>query len=315
LKEPELAARSMDQKRDEIVRGLKRESQSPDALVRKITSAIFYAGTPYENRPEGTEETVANLDEAMCRKAIAQATIPSRMLVVVVSADSQDAVKQALEGLFGWAKAPETEPARTPLAVPAPKERSAFAKRPTATTYIRGQFSTPSPDDPGYPVAKVLMTILHDRLWDAIRTKRALSYAPGAGIGAQRENLGVITASSTDPKKTIEVMLEEMAKLKADLVTASELKAVVAGDVTHRAEQSESSSAHAAALGRAELLQGGWKKLYEETDDLGKVTAEQVRDAARKLLTDVRWGFVGKEPVDKDVYEKSGERPREDDVK
>ena len=61
-------------------------------------------------------------------------------------------------------------------AVPAasPKERSAFAKRDTATTYIRGVFKAPAPTDADYPAARVLMTLMQERLWDGIRTKRAL---------------------------------------------------------------------------------------------------------------------------------------------
>lgn len=135
---------------------MKREEQNPDALVRKTANGIFFAGHAYENRPEGTRDTIAKFDADACRKAVARAATPGRLLVVLVSSLSQDAAKALLEEKLQCVKAPEEgEPARAPLAAASPKERSAFAKKQTATTYIRGEFAAPAPTDPLYPTARV----------------------------------------------------------------------------------------------------------------------------------------------------------------
>jgi zinc protease len=186
-----------------------------------------------------------------------------------------------------------------------PSERSVYEKSDTKTTYIRGMFPMPGPQDAGFGTARVLMTILSQRLWDEIRTKRALSYAPSAGIAQTRANFAIVYATSTDAKKTIEVMFAEMAKLKEELIQPSDIRNIVNGDITGKASRAETASAHASSLGRAELLSGGWRRFYEETDDLAKVTPEQVRDAARKLFTDVRWGIVGPESLDEKLLERN----------
>jgi zinc protease len=307
LKEPELDEKTLDQQRHQIAQGFRREEREPDALLRKVGHQIFFAGHVYENRPEGTPETMQKFDAEALRKAVKSAMTPGRVLLVVVSPFGTDDVKSALEEKFGWIKAPEGgEPARAPIAAVSPTEKFRFAPLKSAeTTYISGAFALPAPTDPMFPAARVLMTLMHERLWDAIRTKRALSYAPQARFGMARAAVGSVYASSTDPKKTIVVMLEEIARIKEELAPASDLKAVLAGDLTRRAQQSESSSAQAAALGRAELLQGSWRKVYEETDELSKVTPEQVRDAARKIFADVRWTVVGREPLDEKVLERN----------
>ncbi len=307
LKEPEYDEKTLDQQRHQIAQGFRREDREPDALLRKVGHQIFFAGHVYENRPEGTAETMQKFDASALRKAIQTAATPGRLLLVVVSPFGTDEVKAALEERFGWIKAPEGgEPERAPLGAASPKEKFRFAQLKSAeTTYISGEFALPAPTDPLFPAARVMMTLMHERLWDAIRTKRALSYAPQARSGMARTNLGSVYASSTDPRKTIAVMLEEIARIKEELAPASDLKAVLAGDLTRRAQQSESSSAQAAALGRAELLQGSWRKVYEETDELARVTPEQVRDAARKIFADVRWTVVGREALDEKVLEKN----------
>ncbi len=298
LREPELAAEALDQKKAEALMGLKREKESPDALLRKLANQIFYAGHPYANRAEGTLETVEKLDADALRRALSAGMTAPRLVVVFVGPFEMSDVQTLAKELFGWVQDGSSSPARPALPKPHPTERQIFEQKKLPTTYIRGQFAMPGPSDPGFATARVLMTILSQRLWDEIRTKRALSYAPNAGLAQTRANFAIVYATAKDAKTTIEVMNAEIAKLKEELVQASDIRNIVNGDITSKAIRSEGSLGHASALGRAELLSGGWRRFYDETEDLAKVTPEQVRDAARKYLVDGHWAFIGPEPIE-----------------
>ncbi|MEZ0228531.1 MAG: M16 family metallopeptidase, partial [Planctomycetota bacterium] len=298
LREPELSKEALEQRRVETLNALKKEKENPDAFLRRLANNLFYAGHPCENRPDGTIETVEKFDAETCRKALAEAATASRMVIVVVSPLETAEVQKMITELFAWVKDEKSGPARQAIGPAHPKERSVFEKGQTATTYIRGQFVVPGPSEPGFAAARVLMTILSQRLWEEVRTKLALSYAPSAGIAQTRANFAMMYASSKDAKKTIEVMNAQVARLKEELVQPSDIRNIVNGDITGKAARSETAAAHAISLGRAELLSGGWQRFYDETADLAKVTPEAVRDAARKLLVETRWAFVGPEPVE-----------------
>jgi zinc protease len=299
LKEPELDEKEIERKRVEIGQGLRRERQSPDGQLTFALNQVFYAKHAYENRWAGTPETLKGFDAAACRTAVAQAMIPSRVLLVLVSSMSQDDAKGYLEKTFGWIKAPNEEPKRAEIGAAQPSERFAFEKREKLpTTYVGGRFALPAPSEEGYAPAKVLMLVLKDRLWDSIRTRYALSYAPSAGMAENRANYGMVYVTAQNPKRAVEVMFEEMARLKDELVPAKDLRGAVLSDETRRWQRLESASGHALGLGAAELMLGGWHKLYDQAETLGRVTPEQVRDAARKYLKDLHWGIVGPEPLD-----------------
>jgi zinc protease len=305
LKDPEISKIAFDLDKKQMLSGFRRERQNPDALVGRLVNEVLYAGHAYEVRAEGRAETVEKLDADACRAALKKMFTPSRVLVVVVSPLAKEDVQAWLEDQFSWVAGTDGDAAKKDLGAFHPAERSKFEKAPTKTTYVLGKFAMPAPADKEYPAAKVMMRILSERFWDEIRTKRALSYAVRAGLGQSRANSGSIYVTSTDPRKSIEVMFEAMTKLQNELVPATDIKAVVAQDMTARAMQSESASGTAAALGAAELLFGNWKRIYEESDDLAKITPEQVREVAKKYLNDVRWGVVGPEPVEDKVLEKS----------
>src|SRR5581483_3685392 len=296
LKEPDLAAATLDQRRAEAIQCLKREKESPDALLRKMANQVFYAGNACENRPEGTPENLEKFDADGCRDALAQAMVANRVVLVFVTPYETDEVRKLAQASFGFIK---EGGATKPYPGPAhPTERQAFEKRQTPTTYIRGQFAMPGPSEPGFAAARVLMTVLSQHLWEEIRTKRALSYAPNAGLAQTRVNFGIVYATAKDATKTLEVMNAEIAKLKEELIPASDIKNIVNGDITGKAMRSEGAMGHANALGRAELLSGGWRRFYDESEDLAKVTPEQVREAARKFLVRPHWAFVGPEAIE-----------------
>lgn len=298
LREPELAAQAVDQRKKETLAGLKREKENPDNHVRLLANQLLYAGHPCENRVDGTPETVEKLDADAMRRALSEALTAGRVTIVFVTPFEQAEVQKFATDLFGWVKKAEGGPARATVGPAHPKERSIFEKKQTETTYMRGQFVMPGPGEPGFAAARVLMTILSQRLWEEVRTKRALSYAPGAGIAQTRANYAMVAASTKDPKQTLEVMNAEIAKLKEKLIEPADIRNIVNGDITGKAQRAEGAAAHAISLGRAELLSGGWQRFYDETADLARVTPEQVRDAARKLLVEPRWAFVGPEPVE-----------------
>ena len=92
------------------------------------------------------------------------------------------------------------------------------------TNYIKGAFSAPSQSDADFYAMRVTMDILQWRLFEEVRTKRNLSYAPAAGFDNQLANRGFIYVTAVKADTTIKVMLGEMKKLETEPVSAKDLK-------------------------------------------------------------------------------------------
>ena len=84
--------------------------------------------------------------------------------------------------------------------------------------------------------------------------------------------------------RAIELVEEELAKLKKELVTEKELKRAIALVVSGTVRQRETIEGIADSIGSGELRVGnpGFDEYYDA--EIKKVTAEQVREAARKFL-------------------------------
>jgi len=73
------------------------------------------------------------------------------------------------------------------------------------TNYIMGYFPAPSVKDADYYPMTMTMNILSWRLFEEVRTKRNLSYAPSAFLSRQSANKAGIYVTAVDPETTIQV--------------------------------------------------------------------------------------------------------------
>jgi zinc protease len=78
-----------------------------------------------------------------------------------------------------------------PVARPAfEKPELKVVEMPLPTTYVTASFPAPSLRDEEFPVAAVALNALREKLFEEVRTKRQLSYDPGAGLLHERDRRG-----------------------------------------------------------------------------------------------------------------------------
>ena len=310
LEKPRFDPAVIEQRRAQMLAGLQAEKANADNFLVRVTNESFFAGHPYALRPDGTLDTVKTLSREALQSRWAQFD-RARLLAVVVGDVDAATVRTLLTPALAWRgklQRPWPEPARIELPEFKPSRLLSFDKRELPTTYVLAKMCTPAPGSPDWPAAKLLLSVVRQRFWEVLRTKHALTYAPGAGISGFRRNYGYLYVSTTQPARAVALMHEELRRLAAEPVPAAVLAGMVAQEETRGWERLESAGAHANALGRAELCAGGWRQLYEEPAALGKVTPADVQQVAAKVLRDFTWGVIG--PAAPSEAELKGEAPK-----
>ena len=78
----------------------------------------------------------------------------------------------------------------------------------------------------------------------------------------------------------------EIEKLKTELVSEQELNRVKAQVVASEVYQQDSVQRQAYLIGSLETVGLGWQTMNEYAENIHNITAEQVRDVAKKYLID-----------------------------
>jgi len=162
------------------------------------------------------------------------------------------------------------------------------------TNYVESMFAAPSWGDPDFIPMWLGMVLLGQRVFDEVRTKRNLSYAPSAyldqGLSAP---FGVLYVTAVDPSAAMKVMFDEARRLGSDLVPAKELDGSKAVFLSGYLQGHEAVDGQAYDLGTALLLGGDWHLASTNIDRLRATTPEAVRDAAHRWFSNVQTAIVG----------------------
>ena len=86
--------------------------------------------------------------------------------------------------------------------------------RDLPTVYIQGLFPAANLAASDFPALYVGMDMLRDRFFEELRTKRNLTYAPGAWVFQRGVNVGAIYTSTPRPNEALKVMADEIRKMR-----------------------------------------------------------------------------------------------------
>jgi len=279
---------------------VRRIEEDPDLQLADLGRRTVFEGTPYAQRVLGTKESIPRLNAEVVRRQLEAIRVRNRLLLVVVGNVDPDAVLTRAKAAFG------SLPAGASL--PAPISRPKFAaarvnalQRALPTNYVLAQVPGPTWDEPEFVPGLVSMRILADREFEAIRTKRNLTYAVNAGlVSRQRLPLANLYVTAVDPPTTWRAMQEEVRRLQEEDVEPERLNGAVAELRTRWLMDGESTNGEAQQLARAELLGGDWRLQRRIPDAFPSVTREQVKTYARRWLKDWQVAVVG-DPAKVDV--------------
>jgi predicted Zn-dependent peptidase len=162
------------------------------------------------------------------------------------------------------------------------------------TDYLAASFAAPGWGDPEFAAALVAMSVLDGRVFETVRTRRHLSYAPAAELDADAKVArAVLSASSADAARTLRLMLGEARRLAEETVPPRELEASRAVLLTEWLLGVRSVADQAELLAVAQLQGGDWRLARQLPDRLRTVGGDEVRAFARRYLAHFQVVLLG----------------------
>jgi predicted Zn-dependent peptidase len=278
------------------------DNDDPDTYLQRLQDKVAYANHPYLNRTEGTAESLSRLTPEDLRRYHQKMMETSRLLLVIVGDLNPAQVRGQVASSFGKL------PRGTYHSEPVPQlmfDRSTVEVTPRTlpTNYIQGLYTAPSPTSPDMDAMRIASSILRDRVFEEVRAKRNLSYAPDAFLRTQGANIGGIYVTAVDANQAVRVMLDEIARLQREQISSQEIQAVVAQYLTGFYLGQETNAAQAGDLAQYELLGGGWRNSVEVIERLKAVTPADVQRVAQKYMRNIRFVVLGNpESVNANVF-------------
>jgi len=299
---PAFTKEDVDLVKTRLVASLSDDTDEPDTYLQRLQEKVAYAGHPYLNRPEGTAETISKLTADDLRAYHRGIMQTSRLLLVIVGDLDAAQLKPRIAATFG--KLPKGDykaPALPQLTFTASSVD--VTSRELPTNYIQGLFTAPPITSPDIYPMYVASSLLRDRVFEEVRVKRNLSYAPDAFLKTQAANIGGIYVTAVDANQSVRVMLNEITRLQREPVGKDDITAVIAQFLTTYYIGQETNAAQAASMAQYELIGGGWRNSLQFLEKLRAVTPADVQRVSQKYMRNIRFVVLGNpQQIDKNVF-------------
>jgi predicted Zn-dependent peptidase len=277
---------------ERIIVALSDDTDSPDVYLQRLQERVAYTGHPYLNSTNGTPETVAKLTPADLRSYHTKMMETSRLLLVIVGDLNPAEVRERVAAGFGKLPRGNYKPEAVPQ-LSFDKSSVEITPRDLRTNYIQGLFTAPSLTSPDIYAMRVASSLLRDRVFEEVRVKRNLSYAPDAFLRTQAANVGGLYVTSVDANQSVRVMLNEIARLQSEPVSADDIHAVIAQYLTTYYLGQETNAAQAGELAQYELIGGGWRNSISFLERLSAVTPADIQRVSQKYMRNIRFVVLG----------------------
>jgi zinc protease len=299
---PAFATEDFGRIKELILTGLQSQNDDPEGYLQVLKDKTVFENHPYANSPSGSVETVSALDPDKLRlyhKAMMQT---SGMLLVIVGDVNATDLKAKITKSFGTLPRGNYKEKSFPQ-INFSTPTVSITPRDLPTNYIQGEFSAPNPSNPDYYAMRVATKILQGRVFEEVRVRRNLSYAPNADMNELSANTGNIYVTAVDANQSIGIMLNEIKRLQAESVDESEISGVAGGFLTTYFIGQETNSAQAAELARYELIGGGWQNSLSFLDEVKKITPEKVKTVSAKYMKNLKFIVLGNPAaVNQDIF-------------
>jgi len=307
---------------DEFVKEIKvvmeerrwRTDDRPHSLLYEQLMATALRAHPYRNPVVGWMSDLENMRAEDAREFYERWYAPNNAVVVVVGDVSPAEVFKLAEQHFGSLKAkplpqrkPQDEPEQTGI-------KRISVKAPAERPYLAMMYRAPKLQDAEKDWEPYALNMLASVLdgGAAARFERELvrgsQIASGADAGYDGVGRGpgfFYLSGTPSAGRTVEeleqALRREVQKIVDDGVTEDELKRIKSQVIASKVYELDSMFAQARRIGSVEMAGLSHKQLDLMTEKLRAVTAEQVREVARKYLIDdtLTVAYLDPQPVDK----------------
>jgi zinc protease len=301
---PALPDREIENNRQRQLTEIRRDEETPDGRLGLLVTQAVFAGHPYANRPVGTIASVNPLTRDGLKTYLAQLRETSRLELVVVGDVTPEHVRDLVRSAFG--KLPRGSYVESVL--PTPKfnqSKVSVTEAKMPTNYIQSTFIGPSWRDPDFATAIIAMSVLGDRVWEEVRTKRNLSYAPKAGFRSGATiTRGMLYVTAVDPNTTMKVMFGEVTRLSNELIPDKDLAGVKAQYLTGHLTETESVDGEADWLGLTDIVGGDVSLADGLPERIKTVTTQDIETFIKSRATHLQTVVLGDpSKIDKSLFE------------
>ena len=292
LLNPSFAEEDLNLERDRLISSIKQVNDNPDSYLGKVVTNEFYVDHPYSVPVNGTEETLNSFTTQDLKDFMSGRLQTSQILLVVVGNTTMADLQQKVSAAFGNLPVGSyTKIAMQEVDHAEPSIKIIHRELPT--NYIQGSYSAPERGTTDGYTMLIANSILRDRVWEEVRTKRSLSYAPSTRYVNNFSNYGAIYVTAVDPDTTIKVMINELERLKNEPISDKELSNKVRQFITFYYMGNETNQAQANALAFYELAGIGYDEVNEFLTNVNKVTPKDIQDVAQKYMKNLQFVLIG----------------------
>jgi len=286
-----------------------RTDDKPRSKLQEHFMAMAFSSSPYRNPVIGWPSDIANyqIDDLQAWYQLWYA--PNNATLVVVGDIKANEVFTLAENYFAGLKISEIKPVKPQDEIEQRGIRKTIIKLPAKLPYILMGYKVPvlnSAEDKSEAYAlEVLAGILDGgssaRLASKMVRGKQIAVSAGAGYSmmSRLPDLFMLDATPAEGKtvQDMEVALkQEIEALKTDLVSEDELQRVKAQVLAGAVYERDSNFYQAMQLGMLETVGIGWEKVDEYVEKVNQITAEQLRDVAKKYFLEEKLSIAYLDP-------------------
>lgn len=288
--------------RDGVITGLREQESDADNFLKIYQDRVIYANHPYANQVSGTIETLNGFTAKDLRDYHKKIMVTSRLLLVVVGDVDANDLKKRIGSTLG--KLPRGDYKETPYPpLDFSKATLDISTRTLPTNYVQGVFNAPTLSSPDYSAMRVAMTLLQGRVFQEVRVKRQLSYAPNAELNTLSANTANIYVTAVDANNAVSVMLDEINDLKNTPIDDDLISSISGHFLTLYYLEQQTNAAQAAELAKYELIGGGWRNAFEFLNEIREVKPSDVQAVAKKYMKNIRFVVVGNpQAINREIF-------------
>lgn len=279
----------LDKERDVVSEEIYSYLDSPADSVYDEFEELIYAGSGLAHNILGTQESLARLSSADCRRFVDTFYTPTDMTVYCVDNGDPHKNMRLIEKYFGNMHFPAPQRERIMPAVPAPfnltRDRDNHQANTIAGTRIFNRF------DPRRFAMFLLNNYLggpcmNSRLSNELRDKRGLVYTVDSSVSLLTDAgtfMVYFGCDSRNVKKCLQLIDKEIDKVAQSPMSPlkfEKIKRQYCGQLRLTSDNRESTSM---SLGKSLLYFDTIHDIASTTAAISEVTAEQFMDAARML--------------------------------
>ena len=295
-----LPVEEFDKEREVVIEERRlRTEDKPRALTYEQFNAAAFVNSPYSQPIIGWMDDLRNLTVADLKSWYRRWYAPNNATLVVVGDVDPDEVFSLARKYFGSIRADEVEAPKPRRESKQLGERRLVVNAPDKLPYLLMGYKTPvlaTAEQDWEPYAlEVLAGILSGGdsarfPKELVRRQQIVAAADvGYSLYSRQDEVFLIDATPApgqDVQAVEQAIHEQIERLKTELVTQQELDRIKAQVVANAVYELDSVFYQAMQIGQLETVGLGWRRADEYVERVRQITAEQVREVARKYFVD-----------------------------